>query len=82
VAVSQFVTYWFVGRDTVTPSHWDRFWTDTWNRMTRARAERWAYVLMQTDGADGEAAALARMQAVLDGTLPAFQQGPERTGIP
>ena len=39
-----------------------------------ARADRWAYVLMQTDATDGEAAALQRMQAVLDATLPAFQK--------
>jgi hypothetical protein len=29
---------------------------------------------MQTDAGEGEAVALARMQAVLDGTLPAFQK--------
>jgi len=73
---SQLVVYWFVGRDTATASHWRRFWIDTWNRMARARVERWAYVLMQTDVSDGEATALARMQAVLDGTLPAFQRAP------
>jgi len=47
---------------------------DAWRRVVRGRADRWAYVLMQTDAADGEAAALARMQAVLDGTLPVFQR--------
>jgi len=75
VSVPQLVAYWFAGRDTVTPSHWGRFWTDTWNRVARARVDRWAYVLLQTDLADGEAGALARMQAVLDGTLPVFQPG-------
>jgi hypothetical protein len=29
---------------------------------------------MQTDASDGEENALARMQAVLDATLPAFQR--------
>jgi hypothetical protein len=29
---------------------------------------------MQTDARDGDAAALARMQAVLDGTLHVFQK--------
>jgi EpsI family protein len=81
VVVPQLVVYWFVGRDTVTPSHWGRFWIDTWNRVTRARVERWAYVLMQTDVSDGEAAALARLQVVLDGTRPAFQRGSARTDI-
>ena len=76
VVVPQLVAYWFVGGDAVTASHWGRFGLDAWNRIARARVDRWAYVLMQTDVVDGEAAALARMQAVLDGTLPAFQRVP------
>jgi EpsI family protein len=74
VVVPQLVAYWFVGGDSIVASHWQRFLHDAWNRVTRARADRWAYVLMQTDARDGEAAALARMQAVLDGTLPVFQK--------
>lgn len=70
------VAYWFVGGDIVTPSHWARFGRDAWNRIARARVDRWAYVLMQTEVSDGETAALARMQAVLDGTLAAFQRVP------
>ena len=46
---------------------------DAWNRVAHARADRWAYVLMQTDATDSEAAALVRMQAVLSATLPVFQ---------
>jgi hypothetical protein len=38
--------------------------------VTQGRADRWAYVLMQTDATDGEGAALARLQAVLQETLP------------
>jgi len=76
VVVPQLVAYWFVGGDAVTASHWGRFGLDAWNRIARARVDRWAYVLMQTDVVDGEPAALARMQAVLDGTLPAFQRVP------
>jgi EpsI family protein len=74
VIVPQLVAYWFVGGDTVVPSNWERFFEDAWNRIVRGRADRWAYVLMQTDARDGEGAALTRMQAVLDGTLPAFQR--------
>ena len=74
VVVPQLVAYWFVGGDSIVASHWKRFLHDAWNRVTRARADRWAYVLMQTDATDGEAAALARMQAVLDGTMPVFQK--------
>lgn len=74
--VPQLVAYWFVGGDSVVPTHWERVARDAWNRVLHGRADRWAYVLMQTDAADGEAAALARMQAVLDETLPAFQPPP------
>jgi exosortase len=74
IIVPQIVVYWFVGGDTVVASHWERVARDSWTRVTRGRADRWAYVLMQTDAADGEAAALARLQAVIDGTLPAFQR--------
>lgn len=72
--VPQTVAYWFVGADTIEPVHWRRVVRDAWRRVVRGQADRWAYVLMQTDAADGDAAALARMQAVLDGTLPAFQR--------
>jgi EpsI family protein len=74
LVVPQLVAYWFVGGRTVVPSHWGRFLHDAWNRVTGARADRWAYVLMQTDARDGEAAAIARMQKVLDETLPVFQR--------
>jgi hypothetical protein len=72
--VPQLVTYWFVGGDGVVGSHGRRLWRDAWNRVVHGRADRWAYVLMQTDAADGEAAALARMQGVLDETLAVFQK--------
>ncbi|HUR57367.1 MAG TPA: exosortase/archaeosortase family protein [Opitutaceae bacterium] len=72
-SVPQLVVYWFVGGDTIVASHWERMACDAWNRVAHARADRWAYVLMQTDARDGEAAALARMQAVLDGALPVIQ---------
>jgi EpsI family protein len=73
-AVPQLVAYWFVGGDGVVATHGQRFWRDGWNRVVHGRADRWAYVLMQTEAADGEAAALARMQAVLNETLPVFQK--------
>lgn len=74
ITIPQLTAYWFVDRDTVVASHWSRFARDTWNRIFRARPDRWAYILMQTDATDGEEAALARMQEVLDGTLPTFQR--------
>ena len=71
--VPQLVAYWFVGGDTVVATHLQRLGRDAWNRVAHARADRWAYVLMQTDATAGEAAALAKMQAVLNETLPGFQ---------
>lgn len=70
--VSQLIVYWFVGGDTVEPTYWKRLVRDAWNRVVHARADRWAYVLMQSDAHEGDAAALGRMQAVLDQTLPVF----------
>lgn len=74
VVVPQFVAYWFVSGETVVASHWQRLAHDAWNRVVHGRADRWAYVLMQTDAAGGEEAAVARMQAVLRETLPVFQR--------
>ena len=72
--VPQLVAYWFVGGDRIVASHWQRLLRDAWNRVVHARSDRWGYVLMQTDARDGEDAALARMQAILNATLPAFQK--------
>jgi exosortase len=74
VAVPQLVAYYFVGGDVVVASHWDRLVLDAWNRVVHGRADRWAYVLIQTGEPDGEADALQRIQEILDGTLPAFQR--------
>ena len=74
VAVPQLVVYYFVGGDVVVASHWERILRDAWYRVAHGRADRWAYVLIQTDESDGEAAALSRIQAILDGTLPVFQK--------
>lgn len=65
--------YWFVNRDGVVATHWQRFWRDAWNRVRHGRADRWAYVLVQADAFDGEAAALARIQAVLAEVWPAVR---------
>lgn len=73
-AVKSLLAYWFVNGDRVVPSHVQRMLRGAWDRLRHGRADRWAYVLVQTDAGDGEAAALARLQVVLDGTLPAFQK--------
>jgi EpsI family protein len=74
VTIPQLVAYWFVSGDTVAATHWQRLALDGWNRILHARADRWAYVLIQTDATDGEPAALGRMRAVLASTLPVFQK--------
>ncbi len=66
------VAYWFLNSEVTVATHWERFFHDAWDRVRHGRADRWAYVLVQADADDGEAAALARMQAVLDGTVPAL----------
>jgi EpsI family protein len=71
--IQALVAYWFVSADAIVATHWQRFLHDAWNRVRHGRADRWAYVLVQADAQDGEAAALGRIQSVLDGTLPVFQ---------
>lgn len=70
--VPALLAYCFVGADRVVASHWERMLHGSLDRLRHLRANRWAYVLLQTHAFDGEAAALGRMQEVLDGTLPAF----------
>lgn len=73
------LSYWFVSGHRVVPTLWGRMGWGAWDRLRHGRADRWAYVLLQADATDGEAAALARMQEVLDGTLPGFEK-PIATG--
>jgi exosortase len=73
VKVPDLVAYYFVGGDLIVASHWERMVRDAWNRVIHGRSDRWAYVLILTEESDGEAAALARIQTILDGTLPVFQ---------
>ena len=70
--VPQLVAYFFVGADGVVAGHAGMVRRDAWNRVRHGRADRWAYVLMQTDARDGEAAARARLGAVLGGIWPAL----------
>jgi exosortase len=65
--------YYFVGGDFIVATHWERLARDAWNRVVHGRADRWAYVLVLTYSADGDEAALHRIQFILDSTLPAFQ---------
>jgi exosortase/archaeosortase family protein len=73
VRIRQIVAYYFVGGDVVVADHWDRMARDVWNRVVHGRADRWAYILLQTGASDGAEAALGRIQEILDATLPTFQ---------
>lgn len=73
LTVPALLAYWFVGADRTVATHWERQFHTSLDRLRHFQAHRWAYVVVQTHALDGEAAALARMQEVLDGTLPAFQ---------
>jgi exosortase len=74
VKVPAYFAYWFVGADKVVASNTDRVLSTSLDRLRHLQGHRWAYVVVQTIAPDGEAAALQRMQAVLDGTLPVFQE--------
>jgi len=70
----QLFAYYFVGSQATVATHWQRLGRDSWDRIAHGRSDRWAYVVVQTGSSDGEQAALARLQTILDGTLPAFQK--------
>ncbi len=68
------MAYWFVSSEGVVATHAGRMLRGAWDRLRHGRADRWGYVLVQTQASDGEAAALGRLGEVLEGTLPAFQK--------
>ena len=81
VRVPALFAYWFVGADKVVASNTGRMFHAALDRLRHLQAHRWAYVVAQTLATDGEAAALARIQAVLDGTLPVFQEPLPAVGL-
>jgi EpsI family protein len=81
VKVPALFAYWFVGADRIVASHWERILYTSLDRLRHLQTHRWAYVVVQTIATDGEAAALARMQAILDGTLPKFQEPVPASGL-
>jgi len=72
-SVPALAVYWFVGGDRIVPSQGARMFLDAWNRVIHGRADRWAYVLLLTGAGDGEEAALARIQSILNAALPSIQ---------
>jgi exosortase len=82
VKVPALFAYWFVGADKIVASNTERVLYTSLDRLRHLQAHRWAYVVVQTLAPDGEEAALARLQSVLNGTLPAFQESlPAGSGL-
>ena len=69
--VRSLFAYWFVGGEGLEPTHFGMQLRDAFDRLRYLRADRWAYVVVQTVVVNGdEAAALARMQEVLTSVWP------------
>jgi exosortase len=73
VVVPAFFAYWFAGHEAQVATHRGMLWRGAVNRVTRGRADRWAYVVVQTLADDGEAAAWARLQEVAGQVWPAVR---------
>lgn len=65
VRVPALFAYWFVGREKVAATTWQRLWHTALNRL-RLKPDRWAYVVVQTAVLPGETEELAqrRMEPV------------------
>ncbi len=74
IKVPALFAYWFVGADRVVASHTERIFYSSFDRLRHLQSHRWAYVVVQTLALDGEPAGLARMQDVLNHTLPVFEE--------
>lgn len=82
IRVPALFAYWFVGADKIVATSTERVVYTSLDRLRHLQAHRWAYVVAQTLAPDGEEAAFARIQSVLDGTLPAFQEAlPAGSGL-
>ena len=76
-AVQSLFAYWFVGGDALEPTHRGMQARDAYDRLRYLRADRWAYVVVQTIVVQGdEAAARARMQEVMAGVWPVIRSEP------
>jgi hypothetical protein len=78
--------YWFVGRDVLTPHHWERLFRTAYDRIFRGVGHRWAYVsVMAVEtaglGADGvDAAAVGRIVEAFIAELAPKVMRPELLG--
>ncbi len=74
VLIPVLFAYWFVGADTVVPTHGERLFQMARERLFGFNVNRWAYVFAQTICPDGEDAGLERLQEVIALTLDQFQE--------
>ncbi|MCC6354821.1 MAG: exosortase-associated EpsI family protein [Verrucomicrobiae bacterium] len=69
--------YWFVGRDVLTPRHWERIFRTAYDRIFRGVGHRWAYISvmavetggMQADGLGGDTLA-TNVERFISGLAP------------
>ena len=74
VLIPALFAYWFVGADTVVPTHGERLFHMARERLFGFNVNRWAYVFAQTICPDGEDAGLQRLQEVIALTVDQFQE--------
>ena len=74
ILIPALFAYWFVGADTVVPTHGERLFHMARERLFGFNVNRWAYVFVQTICPDGEEAGLQRLQEVIGLTVPQFQE--------
>jgi len=80
VQVQSLFAYWFVGGETLEATHFGMQCRDLFDRVRHLRADRWAYIVVQTVITNGdEAAALARMQEIVVNVWPEIRAEPVDT---
>lgn len=75
--VPAYVAYWFIGAEGDVPSNVGRVAADALSRL-RGQPQRWAYVLLQTYGLDGEEAAENRLREIARGVVPVLKSQPPK----
>lgn len=74
--------YWFVGKDRETPSHLERLFWMSADRILRGIAQRWAYIAVSGRRADGAPATEAMLEAFIADFYPALRVPATPLGMP
>jgi hypothetical protein len=70
--------FWFVARNEVTDTHWQRVWWLTRDLLTTGVLQRWAYVSYYSVCLPGqEEATFDKMKKLITASVPQFQPPPE-----